>query len=335
VNQRESQLKISVDAVKTEKHFNPRYRVDQSEVAALASSLQSQLGQISPIIVREGDNELVDGLHRLLAAKRVGKPVEAIKIKVTDQMAKEMALVANSLTQKLNWLERGRAVAEILDGIKWRGGRERKKRELAKQLGITHHILEQDASGYRLLAHEAWEICLALSKKHLLSRVQISRIWQLQQSQQLALLRRIERMKDPVEIDQHVEAFLATQQVERNVRGRPRRSGTSKPSVEFSGPEKTAAPQEENHQDSSVKSSKRERTGEKLQEALRMDPVDMSTLHVWKLLVLLEPRLREYSQLSCERWKVVEALQRDLQLLDQKAESREPRTLTVVSQSKT
>jgi ParB/RepB/Spo0J family partition protein len=324
-------LKIRIEQVRTEKHFNPRAAVDSHEVTALSSSMRTKIGQVAPIILRQGDNELIDGLHRLRAAQRAGQhDLEAVTVKAGDEEAREMALAANSLTARLNWLERGRAVCQILDSIKWRGGREKKKMELEKQLGLSHHILEADVTAFRLLDPEAWKICLVMSKNHLLSREQIARTWQLPHEQQLVLLRRVQGMKNRLEIANQVEGFLETQRVERNWRGRPRGSGTSTAHVESSAAEKSTAPQSrESHQNSSVKPSKREATEEKLQEALRMDPVNIADLEIWKLARQLKPRLRRYARLHCERWKITEALRKDIEVLEAKAETPERRMLTV------
>jgi ParB-like chromosome segregation protein Spo0J len=314
-------LKISVNAVRTGKHFNPRAAVDSHEVAALSASMRTKIGQVAPIILRQGDNELIDGLHRLQAAKRAGQhDLEAVTIRAEDPEAREMALACNSLTSRLSWLERGRAVCEILDQIRWHHGRERKKRELAKQLGMSHHRLEADVSAYRLLSPEAWQICLKLSKQHLLSQAQVSRIWQFDHTQQLAVLRRIERMKNPVEIDQHLKAFLASRQVQRNLRGRPRGSTKVAQSKPTEQPITPAVAKE--HNENPVKAEKRERVREKVEEALRMDTIDLTTLQTWRLIVALDRRLRKFTELSCDRWRIVEALRKDLQVLEPKEEAR-------------
>jgi DNA-binding XRE family transcriptional regulator len=342
-------LRIRVDQVRTEKGFNPRSYIGEGKVRMLTQSLKSQLGQINAVLVQKGSNELIDGLSRLEASKRAKREyIEVIPVDVTDEQARRMALAANALTEKLHWLEIGKAADQILSRVPRHAGREKLKKELAKEIGVATHTLEVDIVAGRSLAPEAWELCLELAKKHLLRRAQIEHIWKLPVEKQVLLLRRLSEIhEDPITISRHLETFLAAEPREQNRLGRPRGSGKSKPvEGQSARPVAQAAPPaaQQDHdsilgptsgvacytQDkeerptatvpaaTSANTAKRERTEQKLREALRMDPVNLTELQIWNLAKELEPGLRKYTKLKVERWKIVEALRRDLETLGAK-----------------
>jgi ParB/RepB/Spo0J family partition protein len=319
-NRRGSESKVEISSVKTEKGFNPRSYVSRSEVARLRQSMSSKLGQVAPIIIRKGDNELIDGLHRLIAARQSKrKYIEAVSIDVDDDQARRMSLAANSLTQQLHWLELGRGAAAILNGIKRHHGREKIKRELAKELGISHKTLEHYIVPCRMLSPEAWDIALELSKKHLLPVPQLSRIWQLPHEKQLLLLRRVRKMNDPILVCQHISGFLETEQVQRNPLGRPRGSSKTAANVE-PGKQAQERSGKESFHNSHV--DRREQTKHKLEEALGMDEINLVDLEIWKLAIAIQPRLRNITDMPCERFKVQAVLKADLELVEHATKKR-------------
>jgi ParB/RepB/Spo0J family partition protein len=306
-------LRIRVDQVRTEKGFNPRSYIGEGKVRLLTQSLRSELGQISPLVLQKGSNELIDGLGRLEASKKAGqKYIEVIPANVTDEQARRMALAANALTEKLHWLEVGRAADQILSKIPRHGGRERMKKELAKEIGVATHTLEVDIVAARTLAPEAWALCLELAKKHLLRRSQIAQIWALPADKQVLLLRRLSEIpEDPIAVARHLETFLTAEPKAKNPLGRPRLMRGKSEQQKATGASVPAPPVAV--QEPSDSSVKRERTEQKLQQALRMDPVDITSLETWKLAVQLAPELRMFSKLSVQRWKIIEALKADLE----------------------
>lgn len=326
-------MRIKVDSVKTGKSFNPRAHVDQRQVTLLSRSMNSELGQVAPIIIRRGDNELIDGLHRLNAAKRSKrKYIEAVPIDADDKQARRMSLAANSLTQPLHWMEIGRVVAPIIEEIKRHQGREKMETELAKELGINSQTLRVGMIAWRKLAPEAWDIALELSKKHLLNRNRhLQPIWGLSHDNQIALLKRVAKIQDLIAMRTVVEGFLATRRPERNTLGRPRDSSKTVANAELGKSTAPIAPaaQEGNEKESSH-DDKQQRTKQKLEEALAMDLVDLSTLKIWELAKTVQPELRKITGMHCERFKVQTALKADLELLlEQKPKKVEAAPLKV------
>lgn len=312
-------MRIKLDSVKTSKGFNPRADVSTREVAALRQSMNSELGQIAPIILRQGDLELVDGLHRLRAAERSGrKYIEAVFVTGDDQHVRRMALAANSLTEKLHWLEEGRAAAAILDRIQLHRGRGKMKAELAKELGLRPKSLAVYISACRMLAPEAWTLALQLSKKHLVTNIQLQRIWQLPHDKQIALLTRISKSNDPISVSAVVEGTLASERPGRNELGRPRaaflKTQANAEHGKSTNPVAVGAAKVEKKESD----DKGEQTKRKIEEAFGMDSINLVDLQIWKLAMLLEPRLRNYQRLYVERFKVARALREDLEHLEQK-----------------
>jgi ParB/RepB/Spo0J family partition protein len=66
-----------------------------------------------------------------------------------------------------------------------------------------------------------------------------------------------------------------------------------------------------------------EQIRERLEQALGADALNLGSLQIWRLAELLQPKLRAYSRLYAERWKVAKALREDLELVEQKAKKTE------------
>lgn len=308
-------MKIKVNAVKITKGFNPRAYVSPREVAGLKQSFNSELGQIAPIIIRRRDNELIDGLHRLLAAKRSKrKYIEAVPIDVDDARARRMSLAANSLTEKLHPLEIGKVANEILSAIKRYHGREKLKRELAKELGIRPGTLARQIVLARHLSPEAWTMALKLSKQHLLPLAQIDRVCRLDHANQLLLLRRAVNMKDPILVGRYIEGFLETQRPSRNLLGRPRGSKTEANHEVSRGSNALAPVEEKNQSPHDVREDRREQTKRKLEEWAGVDAVDVSKLEFWRLLLTSESGLQQYRP-RAKKEELLHALENDLERL--------------------
>lgn len=121
-------MQVKINQIKTSKGFNAREALDRAEVQSLKLSMKA-IGQQEEIILRKEDNELIDGLHRIAAAKALGwKTIDAKHVTVTDQEARILGLVSNNFGKRLNQLELGRNIFLILEGVKKREGRESQRR---------------------------------------------------------------------------------------------------------------------------------------------------------------------------------------------------------------
>ncbi len=127
-------MKVSIDKIVVNPEIVARVKVDEEYLRMLMKSLEED-GQLHPITVRalpDGQYELIDGLHRIEAAKRLGwKDIEANVISVDDVEAKFLALKANLVRRSLEPVEEGNVVLRIMQkhGLS--------EDEVAKKLGVS------------------------------------------------------------------------------------------------------------------------------------------------------------------------------------------------------
>ncbi|MGA3406141.1 MAG: ParB/RepB/Spo0J family partition protein [Candidatus Bathyarchaeia archaeon] len=204
-------MQIKISQIKTSKRFNPREALDRTEVQSLKLSMKA-IGQQEQIIVREQDKELINGLHRIAAAKALGwKTIDAKLVTVTDQEARILALVSNNFGKRLNHLELGRNIFLILEGVNKREGRGEVKQQLANKLGLSVKEVEDCLATYRNLNPEARNLSSYAVGKRILHVEQLREIRQLPAEKQVAILKQVVKVKDAQAADRLVTAFLAAQ----------------------------------------------------------------------------------------------------------------------------
>jgi ParB family chromosome partitioning protein len=97
--------------------FQPRTRVDESELAQLVESIRVH-GVIQPVLVTEtlDGYRLVAGERRLRAARTAGlERIPAVVRQLADRDQLELALVENVQREDLNALEEARAYRQLID----------------------------------------------------------------------------------------------------------------------------------------------------------------------------------------------------------------------------
>ncbi len=110
-------LDIPIDAIERNPR-QPRQRVDQEALVALASSLEES-GVIEPLIVRPlgGRYQLVAGERRWRAAQMIGRSTvpAVVRQDLDDAMAHELAVIENMARDDLTPIEEARSVAILCD----------------------------------------------------------------------------------------------------------------------------------------------------------------------------------------------------------------------------
>ena len=108
---------VAIDALQPGR-FQPRQRLDQAALAALADSIKAQ-GVIQPILARplgDGRYEIIAGERRWRAARLAGLAnVPALVREVPDRHALAMALIENIQREDLNPLEEAAGLKRLLD----------------------------------------------------------------------------------------------------------------------------------------------------------------------------------------------------------------------------
>jgi ParB family chromosome partitioning protein len=100
-------LKLEISKI-DDNPFQPRRRFDETEIAALAESLQEH-DMLQPILVRRaGDRyQLISGERRLRAATKAGWTTVPAQLRVADdRLVAELALVENLQREDLNAIEK-------------------------------------------------------------------------------------------------------------------------------------------------------------------------------------------------------------------------------------
>jgi len=127
-------VRIPLDKLVLNPEIVARVEVDEEYLNLLMKSLQED-GQLHPITVRllpDGRYEIVDGLHRVEAAKRLGwRDIEANVVSVDDLEAKFLALKANLVRRNLEPVQEGELVYRIMvkHGLT--------EKQVAERLGVS------------------------------------------------------------------------------------------------------------------------------------------------------------------------------------------------------
>ncbi len=149
-----------------------RIKVDEEHLKLLMKSLKED-GQLHPITVRplpDGRYEIIDGLHRVEAAKRLGwKDIEANVITVDELEAKFLALKANLVRRNLEPVQEGELVYRIMvkHGLT--------EKQVAEKLGVSVEWVSKRLA-LVLRVHEEVRRLVAEGKLSLGHAVVISRI---------------------------------------------------------------------------------------------------------------------------------------------------------------
>ncbi len=135
-------MRIPIGQIKVSRE---RFRdADEKAVEELCDSLL-KFGQLQPVIV-DDSFELIDGLHRLTAAQRLGwADVEVItKDSVSETLAREIELETNIRRKEMTWQERAKAIAEI-DRLKRAANPMWSQGQTAAMVGVTRTADVSDA----------------------------------------------------------------------------------------------------------------------------------------------------------------------------------------------
>ena len=125
-------MRIPIDKIVINKEILARTEVKPDFVEELANNM-AEVGQLNPIIVRpgrDGTYELIDGLHRLAAAKKLGwRDIEATVVNLNEVDALMYALSANIARKEMDPMEE----AEVIYKLVFKYGLSEK--EVAKRVG--------------------------------------------------------------------------------------------------------------------------------------------------------------------------------------------------------
>lgn len=110
-------MRIPLEKIVINSEIIARVKIDEEYLSLLMKSLAED-GQLHPITVRplpDAHYELIDGLHRVEAAKRLRwKDIEANVISVNDVEAKFLSLKANVVRRSLEPVEEGEIIYRIM-----------------------------------------------------------------------------------------------------------------------------------------------------------------------------------------------------------------------------
>jgi ParB/RepB/Spo0J family partition protein len=200
-------MKTRISKIRTKKGFGCR-EINREEVASLAQSMGAR-GQLRPILVNK-DFELVDGAHRLAAAKRLRwKWIDAEVVNKPDLECHELSLVSNRFGRPLTDLEIGRKADLVLELVPWNKGREKLKIRLAEELGISVRKLEDCLATYRNLQPEVRKVVSHAMRNGTLQTTEVQKLRTLPPQTQQFVADRIKKMKDPERINKLVSGLVA------------------------------------------------------------------------------------------------------------------------------
>lgn len=165
-------LRIPLNKLVLNPEIAARLKIDEDYLKTLMKSLAED-GQLHPITVRhrqDGMYEIIDGLHRVEAARRLGwKDIEANVISVDDLEAKFLALKANLVRRNLEPVEEGQVIYRIM--VK----HNLSEKQVAKKLGVSEDWVSKRLA-LVLKVHEEVRKLVAERKLSLGHAVVISKI---------------------------------------------------------------------------------------------------------------------------------------------------------------
>ncbi|RLE78478.1 MAG: hypothetical protein DRJ52_10375 [Thermoprotei archaeon] len=165
-------LRIPLSQLVVNPEIAARVKVDEEYLKFLMKSLAED-GQLHPILVRplpNGKYEIIDGIHRVEAAKRLGwREIEATVVNVDDLEAKFLALKANLVRRNLEPVQEGQVIYKIMvkHGLS--------EKEVAKRLGVSEDWVSKRLA-LVLKVHEEVRKLVAERKLSLGHAVVISKI---------------------------------------------------------------------------------------------------------------------------------------------------------------
>jgi len=177
-------LKIPLDKLVVNPEILARVKVDEEYLKFLMKSF-SEDGQLHPITVRplpDGRYEIIDGLHRFEAAKRLKwKDIEANVISADDLEAKFLALKANIIRRSLEPVDEGNLIYRIMVKHKLT------EKQVAEKLGVSTEWVSKRLA-LVLKVHEEVRKLVAEGKLSLGHAVVISKIKDLNKQVKFAKL---------------------------------------------------------------------------------------------------------------------------------------------------
>ncbi len=165
-------MKIPIGKLIINPEIVARTKIDEEYLKLLMKSLKED-GQLHPITVRplpDGRYEIIDGLHRVEAAKRLGwKDIEANVVSVDDLEAKFLSLKANLVRRNLEPVQEGELIYRIMVKHKLT------EKQVAERLGVSVEWVSKRLA-LVLKVHEKVRKLVAEGKLSLGHAVVISRI---------------------------------------------------------------------------------------------------------------------------------------------------------------
>jgi len=130
-------VELALNEVVLEDSYDARLNLDEEYVEWLAGSMERD-GLEQPIKVRKADMKLIDGWHRIEAAKKLGwEKIPAMLLDVDPETAHLMAITAN-YRKNLSDLEWGRKFRQFLDLWKSSGKKvEEGIKEIIRRTGFS------------------------------------------------------------------------------------------------------------------------------------------------------------------------------------------------------
>ncbi|MEM3574189.1 MAG: ParB N-terminal domain-containing protein [Candidatus Bathyarchaeia archaeon] len=126
---------IPIDSIVIEGMYDARLEIDEDYLERLINRIKKWGGITEPIKVRRADMKLIDGLHRLEAAKRLKwKKIPADLLDVSEDEALLLAVEFND-RKDLTEIEIGRVFSEFLSRFK--GSREEGIKAISAKTGLS------------------------------------------------------------------------------------------------------------------------------------------------------------------------------------------------------
>jgi ParB-like chromosome segregation protein Spo0J len=201
-------MKVRISKIRTKKGFGCR-EIDREEVRRLAQSMKAR-DQLRPILLNK-DFELIDGAHRLAAAKLLGwREIDAEFVKKSDLECHRLSLVSNRFGRPLTDLEIGRKAHFLLSQVQWNKGRDKLKIQLVEELGLSSiSKLEDCLATYRGLQPNIQKVVSYAVRKGTLKTEEVRKLRTLPPKTQTFVAKRITELKDPGRISKLISGLTA------------------------------------------------------------------------------------------------------------------------------
>ena len=111
-------MRIPVDSIIVNPKIIAREKIDEEFVNELKESIK-EVGLLNPIVVRpakDGKYEIIDGLHRFIAAKKLGwKDIEANIVNLSDVDALIYSITNNIQRKQMDPMEEAQAILKLIN----------------------------------------------------------------------------------------------------------------------------------------------------------------------------------------------------------------------------